>query len=117
MCYGVFHSFNGRLSLPPPNEYLHPPFPVVEEEDVFIPGLPRLVDGAEELDVPVVPVPVVPAAPGVHVAVPVLPPLGHGAGGLVPVQEPPPGPGRGRGINQALVAALRGMRARGPSRN
>jgi len=63
MCYGVFHSFNGRLSLPPPNKYLYPLFPVVEEEDIFILGLPRLVDDV---------VPAVVMSP--------LPPFGHGAG-------------------------------------
>jgi len=124
MCYGVFLSFNGRLSLPPPNGYLHPPFPVVEEEDVFVPGLPRLVDDAEEF-VPAVPVPVVPADPVVPVPVPILPPLGHGAGGPAPAQGPAVpgpsrGPGRGRGfhpINVALLAAVLGMRARGRSRD
>jgi len=55
MCYDIFHSFNGRLSLPPSNEYLYPSFPVVEEENIFIPGLPRLVeDVVPDVVVPVV---------------------------------------------------------------
>jgi len=44
MCYSGARLVNG-LSLPSPYAYLHPPLPVEEEEEEeFIPGLPRLVE-------------------------------------------------------------------------
>jgi len=100
MCYGVFHSFNRRLSLPPSNEYLYPLFPVVEEENIFIPELPRLMED-------IVP-DVVPA-----VVVPLLLPLGHGAGGIAPAQGPMPR--TGHATRNAVL--FRTLRAIGRSRN
>jgi len=85
-----FIQLTRRCRFLPPNEYLYPP-PPVEEEDVFIPGLPRLVED------------VVPA-----VVVPPLPSLGHGAGEVSPAQEPTPGTGCAA-RNATLVRVLRAI--------
>jgi len=127
MCYGVLHSTNEGLSLPPPSEYLHLP-PPVEEDDVFVPGLPQLIEDVVPVDV----------VPSVHhkplfveewVAVyvfrgrafrdsappPPLLPLGHSAGGVLPAQGLTPGAGSGLAVH--TTALLRIVRTIGRSRN
>jgi len=64
---------------------------VVEEEDIFIPGLSRLVKNMV-----------------LHVVVPPWSPLGHGVSGIALAQGPTPGTGRAA-RNAALLRTLRAI--------